>query len=224
MFSRGSPGPVLGFALSCQTPGMERRLTVLCCRLHGSGEPALRPAADPPLLSDEQRQLCSEIVRHLDGQVAEFTSGGALVYFGYPRAHEDDPERALQAAVELARELPRQAPARDSAPSEALQLGVGVHCGPLRVEPVDGDGRREKLVLGQTVNVATLLCALAPPGATLVSDVARRLAGEAFRYESFDERALGAEPASSRIWRVQLPATRGARSPSSPARPGPSPR
>src|ERR1700693_4979031 len=47
-------------------------------------------------------QKCvAEAVRRLGGFVAKYMGDGVLVYFGYPRAHEDDPERAVRAALDV---------------------------------------------------------------------------------------------------------------------------
>jgi class 3 adenylate cyclase len=47
-------------------------------------------------------QKCvAETVRHFDGFVAKYMGDGVLVYFGYPEAHEDDPERAVRAGLDL---------------------------------------------------------------------------------------------------------------------------
>jgi len=47
-------------------------------------------------------QRCvEETVRRFDGFIAKFMGDGALVYFGYPEAHEDDPERAVRVGLEL---------------------------------------------------------------------------------------------------------------------------
>ena len=52
-------------------------------------------------------QRCvAEAVRRFDGFVAKYMGDGVLVYFGYPEAHEDDPERAVRAGLELVAALP----------------------------------------------------------------------------------------------------------------------
>ena len=72
-------------------PEAERRqLTVMFCDLVGST--ALSTGMDPEDLRDviaSYQSRCSAAIRHYDGFVAKYMGDGILVYFGYPRAHED---------------------------------------------------------------------------------------------------------------------------------------
>src|SRR6516162_8549621 len=81
--------------------GAERRqLTVMFCDLVGST--ALSARFDPEELREEIRayqNAVSGVVARYDGFVAKFMGDGVLAYFGYPRAHEDDAERAVRAGL-----------------------------------------------------------------------------------------------------------------------------
>ena len=80
-----------------------RQLTVMFCDLVGST--ALSARFDPEELREEIRayqNTVSGIVARYDGFVAKFMGDGVLAYFGYPRAHEDDAERAVRAGLEIA--------------------------------------------------------------------------------------------------------------------------
>ncbi|HYV71162.1 MAG TPA: adenylate/guanylate cyclase domain-containing protein, partial [Pseudolabrys sp.] len=79
-----------------------RQVTVMFSDLVGST--ALSVRMDPEDLREviSAYQKCvAETVRRFGGFVAKYMSDGALVYFGYPQAHEDDAERAAHAALEL---------------------------------------------------------------------------------------------------------------------------
>jgi class 3 adenylate cyclase len=79
-----------------------RQVTVMFSDLVGST--ALSARMDPEDLREviSAYQKCvAETVRHLGGFVARYVGDGVLVYFGYPRAHEDDAERAVRAGLEL---------------------------------------------------------------------------------------------------------------------------
>ena len=84
-------------------PAAERRqLTVLFCDLVGST--ALSSRLDPEDLRDvigAYHRCVAETVGRFDGFVARYMGDGALVYFGYPQAHEDNAERAVRAALAL---------------------------------------------------------------------------------------------------------------------------
>jgi class 3 adenylate cyclase len=84
-----------------------RRITVLFSDLVGSTAMSERMDAEDlrEVISAYQRCV-AEAVRRFDGFVAKYMGDGVLVYFGYPEAHEDDPERAVRAGLELVAALP----------------------------------------------------------------------------------------------------------------------
>jgi class 3 adenylate cyclase len=77
-----------------------RQLTVMFCDLVGST--ALSARLDPEDLREVigvYHRAVAEVVAGFDGFVAKYMGDGILVYFGYPRAHEDDAERAVRAGL-----------------------------------------------------------------------------------------------------------------------------
>jgi class 3 adenylate cyclase len=85
------------------TSGERRQLTVMFCDLVGST--ALSVRRDPEDLRDliaAYHRAVADVVRGFDGFVARYMADGIMIYFGYPRAHEDDPERAVRAGLALA--------------------------------------------------------------------------------------------------------------------------
>jgi class 3 adenylate cyclase len=81
-----------------------RQLTLLFCDLVASTELSAR--LDPEDLREvvHAYQACvAAVVERFEGHVAKYLGDGVLVYFGYPRAHEDDAERAVRAGLELGR-------------------------------------------------------------------------------------------------------------------------
>jgi class 3 adenylate cyclase len=104
-----------------------RQLTVLFCDLVGSTELAAR--LDPEDLREVMRAYqaaCAEVVGRFEGHVAKFLGDGVLVYFGWPKAHEDDAERAVCAGLQLVETIARLRPHRDI----RLQPRIGVATGP----------------------------------------------------------------------------------------------
>ena len=89
--------------------GAERRqLTVLFCDLVGST--ALAARLDPEDLRDifgAYHACVGEVVSRFGGYVAKYMGDGVLVYFGYPEAHEDDPERGVRAGLALIERIGR---------------------------------------------------------------------------------------------------------------------
>src|SRR5215471_20514575 len=77
-----------------------RQLTVMFCDLVGST--SLSSRLDPEDLREviaAYHHAVAEVVTRLDGFVSRYMGDGVLVYFGYPQAHEDDPERAVRAGL-----------------------------------------------------------------------------------------------------------------------------
>jgi class 3 adenylate cyclase/predicted ATPase len=181
--------------------GAERRqLTVMFCDLVGLS--ALTAVSDPEdmaeLIRASQGAITSAVAR-FDGHVARSVGDGATLYFGYPRAHEDDAERAVRAGLALVVAIDTLARERD-VPIEAR---AGISTGLVVVGEVIGEGEaRERGVVGDTPNLAARLRNLAAPGTIMVSDYTRRLLGR-----SFELKALGPQPIKGftsdvQAWRI----------------------
>src|SRR5271163_70705 len=156
---RSEVGPVHETAVAA--PAAERRqLTVMFCDLVGST--ALATRLDPEDLSEviaAYHRAVAQIVAGLDGFVAKYMGDGVLVYFGYPRAHEDDAERAVRAGLGVI-----DAVGRLDVKSVKLQARVGIATGLVVGGDRIGEGSaREQSVVGETPNLAARLQALAEP-------------------------------------------------------------
>jgi predicted ATPase/class 3 adenylate cyclase len=176
-----------------------RQLTVLFCDLVGSTELSAR--LDPEDLRDVIRAFqtcCANVVSRWDGHVAKYMGDGALAYFGWPRAHEDDAERAVRAGLELSRAVGRLIDDETS-----LAARVGIATGQVIVGDLIGEGAaQEEAVVGETPNLAARLQALAKPGMVVISQATRRLVGGLFELDDLGPQRLKgfAEPLAA--WRV----------------------
>jgi predicted ATPase/class 3 adenylate cyclase len=170
-------------------PQAERRqLTVLFCDLVGSTELATR--LDPEDLREIMRTYqaaCADVVRQLEGHVARFLGDGVLAYFGWPRAHEDDAERAVRAGLRLAGDIAGLEPRAEV----RLQARVGVATGHVVVGDLISEGVSDKdAVSGDTPNLAARLQAVATPGSVVISQATRRLVGGLFELEDLGPQRL----------------------------------
>jgi class 3 adenylate cyclase/tetratricopeptide (TPR) repeat protein len=161
-----------------------RQLTIMFVDLVGST--ALSGRLDPEELSqlvhDYQQCVAAEIER-LEGHVATYLGDGVVAYFGWPRAHEDQAERAVRAGLALASAVERLA----APPGERLQVRVGIETGLVVVgDLLDGLATKEDSVSGQTPNVAARLQTVAEPGQVVIGEATRKLVGA-----GFDLSALG---------------------------------
>src|SRR6516225_4883034 len=103
---------------------------------------------------------------------------GVLVYFGYPQAREDDPERAVRAGLGVIETVSRL-----DVKSVELQARIGIATGLVVVGDLIGEGSaQEQSVVGETPNLAARLQALAAPGAVVIAAATRRLVGDLFEY------------------------------------------
>jgi len=103
---------------------------------------------------------------------------GVLIYFGYPRAHEDDAERAVRAGLGVI-----DAVGRLDVKSAQLEARVGIATGLVVVGDLIGEGSaQEQSVVGETPNLAARLQTLAAPSAVVIAVGTRRLVGDLFEY------------------------------------------
>ena len=159
-------------------PIERRQLTVLFCDLVGST--ALSAGLDPEDFSAiiaGYRRCITETVACFDGFVARHHGDGAVVYFGYPHAHEDDAERGVQASLAIV-EAVAALPAK-----EKLSARIGVATGVALVGDMsDSAISEEHGILGDTPNLAARLQSLAQPGAVVISGRTKTIAGPQFEY------------------------------------------
>src|SRR5882724_4310604 len=83
-----------------------RHVTVMFCDLVGSTP--LAESLDPEDLREvilSYQQACARAIERFGGHIAKFLGDGMLIYFGYPRAREDDPQRAVHAGLGILEQL-----------------------------------------------------------------------------------------------------------------------
>ncbi|NVO54199.1 AAA family ATPase [Rhodobacteraceae bacterium B1Z28] len=155
-----------------------RQLTVMFIDLVGSTEISQR--VDPEDLAEVLRlfkETCAASVAAFDGHIASYYGDGIMVFFGFPHAHEDDPERAIRAGLRIIREIP------EIRTHAQLNVRIGIATGLVVV----GDLRGEKMfedgtAMGETPNLAARLQAMADPGTLIVAPTTHQLAGDAFEF------------------------------------------
>ena len=165
-----------------------RQLTVMFCDLVGST--AMSAMLDPEdmreVIRAYQNAVAGEVAR-FEGHVAKFMGDGVLAYFGWPRAHEDEAERAVRAGLAIT-----AATGQLSSPAgEALAARVAIATGLVVVGDLVGEGAaQEQAVVGDTPNFAARLQGIAAPGQVVIADATRRLLGAGFELEDLGEHEL----------------------------------
>jgi class 3 adenylate cyclase len=162
-----TPAPTRG------TPDAERRqLTVLFCDLVDStGLSQQLAPEDLRQVVRAYQETAAEVIQRFEGHIAQYLGDGLLVYFGYPQAHEDDPQRAVHTGLGVVEAMGTLNGRLQAEYGVALAVRLGIHTGPVVVGAMGGGGRHEHLALGETPNIAARLEALAAPHTVVISAV-----------------------------------------------------
>src|SRR5258708_18150801 len=175
-----------------------RQVTVMFSDLVGST--ALSASMDPEDLREliSAYQKCvAETVRRFGGFVARYLGGGVVVYFGYPRAHEDDAARAVRAGIEL---ITAVAGLKTRAPQ---QVRVGIATGLVVVGYLIPSGESEERgMVGETPNLAARLQTIAEPNMVVIAESTRRLLGSFFQLDDLGMRSFKGIAGPVRAWAV----------------------
>ena len=161
--------------------GERRQLAVLFCDMVGFTQLASR--LDPEVLQHVVRtyeDTCAGCIARFDGYVFQRLGDGIVAFFGYPRAHEGEAERAIRAALAIVDALA----ALDIPAVGRLAVRIGIATGVVVVAP------GERGAVGATMNLAARLQGIAPVGGIAVSERVRRLAGGNFVYRSLGAQSL----------------------------------
>jgi predicted ATPase/class 3 adenylate cyclase len=180
-----------------------RQLTVLFCDLVDST--ALAGRLDPEDLRDVVRayqQACATVIQRFEGHIAQYLGDGLLVYFGYPQAHEDDAQRAVQTGLGMVEAIGTLNTSLDQDKGLRLAVRVGIHTGLVVVGEIGGAGRQEQLALGETPNIATRLQGLAQPDTVVISDRTARLVEGYFTCQALGAQAIKGLAQPLQVYRV----------------------
>jgi class 3 adenylate cyclase/tetratricopeptide (TPR) repeat protein len=191
-----------GSLLQAEERGLgEERKTVTVVFVDLVGFTAQAELLDPEdvraLLTPYHAQVRAELERR-GGTVEKFIGDAVMAVFGAPAAHEDDPERAVRAALAI----------RDWSSEQDLQLRVAVNTGEALVKIGARPAEGEAMVAGDVVNTAARLQAAAPINGIVVGETTYRATRDAIRYgEAPPVEAKGkAEPIA--VWQALEPLAR----------------
>jgi class 3 adenylate cyclase len=147
----------------------------------------------------------SRAVEQFGGVVDAFMGDGIAAFFGVPVAHEDDPERAARAALQIVQVVGEYA--RDIEAAWGISdfnVRVGLNSGPVAVGFVGG-AKRQSVALGDTANVAARLQGVAEPGSIVAgASTVRRLA-DRFVFEPLADVSVKGREEPVSVWRLSRP-------------------
>lgn len=183
-----------------------RTITVLFADL--SGFTAMSERLDPEVMQTLQNQLFEELtaaVQSFGGFVDKFIGDALLALFGAPAAHEDDPERAVRAALDMISRTARLSERAKAYAGSPLLLHVGINTGHVVAGGLGVGVAKSFSVTGDTVNTAQRLQSMAAPGEVLVGPLTHRLTRHAFSYDSLGEVSLKGKMGSVLVHRLKGP-------------------
>ena len=199
--SSAYPAPVSTPAASARGSGEERRVvTILFADVTGSTALAEHLDAEQTrtIMTRFFDAMTQEIVRH-EGTVEKFIGDEVMAVFGLPAIHEDDPERAVRAALAMHERLRRMNAEIDPSWGVTLRMRVGINTGEV-VANRHAAQKGEFMVTGDAVNVAARLRSAADPGATVVGERTYRDTAGVAEYHPLPSLTVKGKATPLRAW------------------------
>lgn len=173
---------VVNGQLSVQQGGENRLVTVMFADIRGFTQLSSESEASEILkmLNDYYEILVEIVFRHV-GTVDKFIGDGMMVIWGAPVTHEDDPARAVRAALDIQRALEAFNFDRASMDKAPIKIGIGINTGEVVAGYLGSSRTMSYSVIGDTVNIASRLCAAAKPGEIVLSEYTHFLVKDDFQ-------------------------------------------
>ncbi|UCC61498.1 MAG: tetratricopeptide repeat protein [Anaerolineae bacterium] len=185
--------------------GHERRVvTILFSDVKGSVKMAesLDPEEVLEVMDGAFDVLIEPIYRH-EGTLVRMMGDAILAFFGAPIAHEDDPERACRAALEIVEGAQRYAARLERERGlPGFNVRVGINTGLVVVGEVGSDLRVEYTAMGDAINVAARMESAAEPGTILITGETHRLIAHSFETEALGPIQVKGKAAPIHVYRV----------------------
>jgi len=180
------PGPAI--TPPPKTKAERRQLTIMCCELVQSAALSTNmELEDLQDVIDAYHRCVVDTAGRFAGFVAKRIGDLALVFFGYPAAHEGDAEQAVRAGLELCAAVQALSPRADA----PLLCRVGIATSMVIVSDPSGIGEiHEYGLVGEAPNLAARLQGIAEPNMVVIADSTRRLLGDLFEFDDLGQRQL----------------------------------
>jgi adenylate cyclase len=132
---------------------------------------------------NEYFELMVETIFKFEGTLDKFMGDGIMALWGAPAKHEDDALRAVSCAIEQMAVLDDFNRERLARNAMGLEIGIGIHTGPVVAGYIGSSKALSYTVIGDTANTSARLCGVAEPGQIIVSETTLNQLRNSFEYE-----------------------------------------
>lgn len=187
-----------------RSEGERKLVTALFTDIVGST--ALAEQMDPEdwrdVVTGAHRRVSDAVYRY-EGTIAQLLGDGVLAFFGAPIAHEDDPERAIRAALAILESMRAYAAElRRTHRIPRFQMRIGLNTGLVVVGNIGSDLHMEYLAVGDTLNLAARMQSAADADTILISQNTHRQVTSLFECEDRGEISVKGKADPVRVFRV----------------------
>jgi class 3 adenylate cyclase len=186
-----------------EAEGERKHVTVLFSDL--SGYTAMCERLDPEEVKEIMSRIfgdIAQIVTKYEGFVEKFIGDAVMALFGVPKAHEDDPVRAIRAAGEINDLVETLSPQLEEKIGKPLSMHSGINTGLVVTGEVDLE-KGTHGVAGDTINLAARFCGLANPGEIVVGQDTCRQAEGHFTFTALDPTEIKGKAEPVQAYRVE---------------------
>ncbi len=193
--------------------GERKQVTVMFCDAEGFSLLSERIGAEKVYsIMDDVYEILIHKVHEYGGTVNKMTGDGVMALFGAPIALEDAPQRAIRSALAIQRDISRLSDSKkEETGNRPIRMRIGIHTGPVVVGSLGNDLRVEFTAVGDTVNLASRMEALAESGTVYVTEDTFKLTEGLFRFEALGERMVKGKESPIQAYQVIAPSTRRSR-------------
>lgn len=185
--------------LQKQLSGQKQTATILYSDIRGFTEISerLRPE-DVVALLNEYFPAMTAIVHRRGGYLDKFIGDAVMAVFSAPFPQDEDPWLAVQAGLEMQRAVAELGKRWEREGRPSFQIGIGINTGEVVLGNIGGERKKDYTVIGDSVNVASRLCAAATGGQILISEATHERVKDRVNVHS-----LGAIPVKGKTVPIQ---------------------
>jgi len=183
--------------------GERRVITMLFCDVKGSTAAAEK--LDPEVWTDIINGVFEYMIRPIykyEGTVPRLMGDAILAFFGAPIAHEDDPQRAVLAGLEIQEGIKEYAEEMRLKHGPEFGLRVGINTGLVVVGEIGSDLRMEYTAIGDAINLAARMEQTAAVGTIQISEETYKLVAPFFEFEPLGEVEVKGKSTPIQTYRV----------------------